>query len=142
MAVDFFLKIDGIPGESHDSKHKDEIDVLSWNWGANNTGTMAGGGGGGAGKVSMHDFHFTMKMNKATPKLMLACATGEHIKKAVMIARKAGKEQQEYMKIVLSDFLVANYQTGGSSEEPIESISINFAKIEMEYKPQDATGKL
>ena len=117
MAVDFFLKIDGIPGESSDDKHKDEIDVLSWSWGANQTGTMSYGGGGGAGKVNFQDFHFTQRMNKATPKLMLACSNGEHIKKAVFIARKAGKEQQEYMKIVFSDILVSNYSTGGGGEK-------------------------
>jgi type VI secretion system secreted protein Hcp len=142
MAVDFFLKIDGIPGESADSKHKDEIDVLSWSWGANQTGTMAYGGGGGAGKVQMQDFHFTMRMNKATPKLILACANGEHIKKAVFVARKAGKEQQEYMKITMSDILIANYSTGGGGDEPIENIALNFSKVEMEYKPQNAKGQL
>ncbi len=69
MAVDYFLKIDGIPGESKDHKHKDEIDILSWSWGESQTGTMRTGGGGGAGKVNMQDFHFVMKVNKATPKL-------------------------------------------------------------------------
>lgn len=142
MAVDFFLKIDGIPGESHDAKHKDEIDVLSWSWGANQTGTMSYGGGGGAGKVNFQDFHFTQRMNKATPKLILACANGEHIKKAVMIARKAGKEQHEYMKIVFSDLMVANYSTGGGGDEPIENCSLNFSKVEFEYKPQKADGTL
>jgi type VI secretion system secreted protein Hcp len=142
MAVDFFLKIDGIPGESADGKHKDEIDVLSWSWGASQTGTMSYGGGGGAGKVQMQDFHFTMRMNKATPKLILACANGEHIKKAVFVARKAGKEQQEYMKITMSDILVANYSTGGGGDEPIENIALNFSKVEMEYKPQNAKGQL
>src|ERR1700753_4105926 len=82
-AVDYFLKIDGIEGESKDSKHKGEIDLDSWSWGANQSGTYHGGGGGGAGKVAMQDFHFVMKINKASPKLMLACASGEHIKKAV-----------------------------------------------------------
>jgi len=75
-AVDYFLKLDGIEGESHDSKHKNEIDVQSWSWGESQTGTHAGGGGGGAGKVSMQDFHFVMQNNKASPKLMLACASG------------------------------------------------------------------
>jgi type VI secretion system secreted protein Hcp len=142
MAVDFFLKIDGIEGESSDSKHKNEIDVLSWSWGASQTGTMSYGGGGGAGKVAMQDFHFTMRMNKATPKLIQAVSGGDHIAKAVFVARKAGKEQQEYLKITFSDVLISSYQTGGSTEEPVESIALNFSKVEMEYKPQDAQGKL
>lgn len=144
MAVDYFLKIDGIDGESTDSKHKNEIDVMSWSWGESQSGSHSYGGGGGAGKVSMQDFSFSMSMNKATPKLMLACATGEHIKQALLICRKAGKEQQEYLKIKFSDLLVSSYQTGGSSgqEVPVDSISLNFSKIEFEYYPQDEKGGL
>ncbi len=145
MAVDFFLKIAGIPGESHDHKHKDEIDVLSFSWGETQTGTHAGGGGGGAGKVSMQDFHFVMKCNKASPKLLLACANGEHIPDAVLICRKAGKEQQEFMKIKFTDLLVSSFQTGGSStsdEIPMDQISLNYAKIEYEYKAQQKDGTL
>jgi len=142
--VDFFLKIDGIEGESLDSKHTKEIDVLSWSWGLTNTGTMGHGSGGGAGKVSMQDFHFNMAINKATPKLMLACAGGDHIKKAVLTCRKAGKEQQEYLKITFSDVLIASYQTGGADGTPIphEAIALNFSKVELEYKPQKADGTL
>ena len=143
--VDYFLKIDGIDGESTDSKHKNEIDVLSWSWGETQSGAMAGGGGGGAGKVAMQDFHFVMKVNKASPKLLQACACGEHIKKAVLICRKAGKDQQEYLKITLSDLIVSSYQTGGSSGSdilPTDQISLNYSKIEFEYKEQKADGTL
>src|SRR6476646_843319 len=101
-AVDYFLMIDGIDVESHDSKHKGEIDRESWSWSQHQAGTMASGGGGGAGKVAMQDFHFVMKVNKASPKLMLACASGEHIKKATLTCRKAGKDQQPYMTVVMS----------------------------------------
>ena len=83
-AVDYFIKFDGIKGESSDAKHKDEIDIESWSWGATHAGTGRGGGGGGAGKVSMQDFHFVMRLNKASPALMRACATGEHIKTATL----------------------------------------------------------
>lgn len=144
MAVDYFLKIDGIDGESADSKHKNSIDVESWSWGETNAGSHASGGGGGAGKVTMQDFHFVMKVNKASPKLFLACATGDHIKKAELLCRKAGKEQQEYLKITMSDLLVSSYQTGGSSGDviPVDQISMNFAKIEWEYKEQKPDGSL
>lgn len=144
-AVDYFLKLDTIDGESQDDKHKGEIDVESWSWGETNSGTSAGGGGGGAGKVSMQDFHFVMKINKATPKLMLACASGQHIKSGVLTCRKAGGDQQEYLKITMSDLLVASYQSGGSNGDgvvPVEQISLNFAKIEYEYKPQKPDGSL
>src|SRR5919204_6894167 len=117
--VDYFLKIDGIPGESGDSKHKDEIQLESWSFGESQSGTMAYGGGGGAGKVQMQDFHFVMKVNKASPKLFLACASGEHIKKAELTCRKAGKEQQEYYKVTFSDLLVSSYQTSGSGSSDV-----------------------
>ena len=144
-AVDYFLKIDGIPGESQDAKHKDEIALESWSWGATQSGTYGAGGGGGAGKVSMQDFHFVMKVNKASPKLMLACASGEHIKKAVLTCRKAGTDQQEFLKITMSDILVSSYQTGGSAGSdlvPTDQISLNFSKIEFEYKEQKPDGTL
>lgn len=142
--VDYFLKIEGVEGESTDSKHKNEIDVDSWSWGETNAGTHAFGGGGGAGKVSMQDFHFVMRANKASPKLMLACATGQHIPKAVLVCRRAGTEQQEYLEITFSDILVSSYQTGGSSGDivPVDQISLNFSKIEYVYYMQNAKGGL
>lgn len=142
MAVDVFLKIKGIPGESADAKHKGEIDVLSYSWGVSQTGTMSYGGGGGAGKATFADFSFMMRMNKATPKLMQACANGTHIPEAILVCRKAGDKQQEYMTYKFYDLLISSYQTSASSEEPMESISFNFSKMEMEYKEQDAKGGL
>jgi type VI secretion system secreted protein Hcp len=148
-AVDYFLKIDGIDGESSDHKHKAEIELMSWSWGESQAGTHSGGGGGGAGKVSMQDFHFVMVQNKASPKLMLACANGHHIPKAVLTCRKAGKDQQEFLKVTLSDLLVSTYQTGGSGGGgggagivPTDQIALNFTKIEFEYKEQKADGTL
>jgi type VI secretion system secreted protein Hcp len=143
-AVDFFLKLEGIEGESTDAKHKGAIDLESWTWGQAQTGSHSSGGGGGAGKVAMQDFQFTMKVNKASPKLLLACASGEHIKKAVLTCRKAGKDQQEYLKVIMEDLLVSSYQTGCHSGglTPTEQISLNFSKIEMEYKEQKPDGSL
>ena len=145
-AVDYFLKFDGIKGESTDVKHKDEIDVESWSWGETHPGSAApgGGGGGGAGKVSMQDFQFVMRLNRASPRLMRACATGQHIKLATLSARKAGKGQQEYLTFKFHDVLVSSFQTGGSEDAvvPADSVSFNFAKIEVEYKPQKADGSL
>lgn len=143
-AVDYFLKIDGIEGESTDSKHKGEIDIQSFSFGVANSGSHAGGGGGGSGKASFQDLHFTTHVSKASPKLMLACATGEHIKKAVLTVRKAGKDQQEYMKVTLEDLLVSSYQDGGheGSVFPSDQFALNFSKIEFDYKEQKADGTL
>src|SRR5262245_21082217 len=106
-AVDYFLKIDGVEGESHDSKHSKQIDLESWSWGATQTGTHGASGGGGAGKVSVQDFHFVMKINKASPKLMLACATGQHIKEATLTCRKAGGKQEDFFVVKMSECMVS-----------------------------------
>ncbi len=144
-AVDYFIKFDGIKGESADAKHKDEIDVESWSWGETHAGAATSGGGGGAGKVSMQDFHFVMRLNRASPGLMKACATGEHIKTATLAGRKAGKGQQDYLTFKFHDVLVSSVQTGGSEDTdvlPTDQVSFNFAKLEVEYKPQKADGSL
>jgi len=142
-AVDYFLKVDGIQGESKADDHKDEIDLESFSWGETQSGTWATGGGG-TGKVSMQDFHFTMAVSKASPALFLACAEGDHIKNAILSCRKAGKPH-EFMKVTMSDCLVSSFQTGGhvgGDVVPMDQISLNFAKIEVEYKEQDAAGKV
>ena len=144
--VDYFLKIDGIQGESTDSKHKGEIQVESFSWGAVQTGSHGGGGGGGAGKVQMQDFHFVMTVNKASPRLFLACARGEHIKQATFAGRRGGgKSQQEFLVYKFSDVLVSSYQTGGSASGetlPMDQVSFNFGRIEVEYRPQNPDGSL
>lgn len=141
--ADYYLKMTGIPGESKADGHKDEIELLSWSFTENNTGSSATGGGSGTGKVVAGDFQFTQKMSKASPLLFLACANGEHIKEAIVSCRKAGKGQQEFMKWTFSDLLVSSYSTGGAGSGdpvPTEQVSFNFSKLEMEYKEQEATG--
>jgi type VI secretion system secreted protein Hcp len=144
-AFDYFLKLDGIPGESTDKAHAGEIDVLSWSWGESQpTAPSPGGGGGGAGKVSMTDLHVSANLSKASPQLLLACAAGKHIKSAVLTGRKgARKAGAEFLTFSLSDVLVSGYQTGGATAEaPLDSISLNFSKIEMTYREQSAKGGL
>lgn len=144
-AVDYFLKIDEVEGESKDSKHKGEIDIDSFAWGAKNAGTSSAGGGAGAGKVVIDDINFSAKASKASPTLFLKCATGAHLPKAVLTVRKAGTDQQEYMKITLTDVLVSSYHSGGSagsSTVPTDQFTLNFTKIEIEYKEQDSKGQL
>ena len=143
--VDYFLKLEGVDGESTDHKHKGEIQIESWSWGETNSGTHGAGGGGGAGKVQMQDVHFTAKVHKGSPVLALKCASGEHIKKAVLTCRKAGKDQQEFLKYTFEDLLISSFQIGGSGHGdivPVEQVSFNFSTIEMEYKEQKADGSL
>ena len=140
---DYYLKIDGIDGEATQSGVENQIQVSSWSWGETNTGSMAHGTGGGAGVVSMQDFSFTMTINKATPKLMLACATGDHIGSALLTCREQGGEQQVYLTIKFTDLIISSYQIGGSAGvdgKPVDHVSFNYAKVEWEYKPQKTKG--
>lgn len=141
--VNAFLAIDGIEGESTDASHPKTIEIESWSFGETQSASTSGGGGG-AGKVSMQDLHFVTKtVDKSSPKLFLAGANGEHIKDATLFVRKAGSTS-DYLKIKLTDILVSSYQTVGSSSSdiPTESVSLNFAKIEVSYTGIDAEGKL
>jgi type VI secretion system secreted protein Hcp len=139
-AFDYFLKIDGIEGESADRMHKGEIDLESWSWGE--TQQHAQEGGGGAGKVRMTDLTFTAKVSQASPKLFLSCAEGNHIKAAWLTARRAaGKAAESFLKWTFSDVLISSYQTGADAgEAPVDHVSFNFAKIEVEYKEQKPDG--
>ena len=142
MAVDMFLKIKGIDGESADDKHKKEIDVLSWSWGTSQSGNAHVGGGAGAGKVNVQDLSFTKYIDSASHALLLACCNGEHIGEATLVVRKAGKEPLEYIKLTLNDIIVSSVSTGGSGGEDrlTENISLNFAKFKYEYTPQKTDG--
>jgi type VI secretion system secreted protein Hcp len=144
MAIDMFLKIDGIPGESTNSAHRDEIDVVSYDWAESQSGSpVGGGGGGGGGKVTMQDFRFAMHVNKASPKLFLACAMGTHIRNATLTVRRSGDNPIEFLKWTFTDVVVASYETGASvvlGELPIDQISLAFAKIETEYTPITGAG--
>lgn len=142
---DFFLKIDGIDGESTDDKHKGELEIQSWSWGATNQATMGAGGGGGGGKADFSDITISKYADKSTPKLLKAVATGQHIKSMILVCRKAGGDKQEYLKVTLTDVLISSYHSsasGGSSPIPNESISLNYGVIQYEYKPQKADGML
>src|SRR5712692_11221584 len=97
MAVDMFIKIGDIKGESVDHAHKEEIDVLSWSWGLSQQGTMHQGGGGGAGKVNVQDLSFTKFVDKASPNLYKFCCSGKHYPEATLTMRKAGDKPLEYL---------------------------------------------
>jgi type VI secretion system secreted protein Hcp len=143
MAVDMFLKIATVDGESRDSKHGKEIDVLAWSWGMSNSGSAHVGGGAGAGKVNVQDLSVTKYVDSASPKLMKSCADGAHFDEATLTVRKAGGTAPvEYIKIKMTEVFVTAVSTGGSGGEDrlTENVSLNFAKVNVDYTPQDAKG--
>ncbi|MBN3817151.1 type VI secretion system tube protein Hcp [Paraburkholderia sp. Se-20369] len=154
--VDYFLEIDGVEGESTDKQYPNRIQIQSWQWAEENSGRWGFGSGGGAGKVEMKDFEFRMVSNKASPKLFLMCATGDHIASAKLICRKSGKGQQEFLTISFASGLVSSFRTLGNmpssqlghgsgevdSVLPTDVIKINFAKIEFEYREQGNDGAM
>lgn len=146
MAVDMFIRIgasDSYKGESRDKTHAGKIDVLAWSWGMSNSGTAHTGGGAGAGKANVQDLSITKYVDKSSPGLMLACCKGTHFDDAELIVRKAGDTPVEYIKITLTEVLVTAVSTGGSGGEDrlTENVTLNFAKVKVEYTEQDAQGK-
>lgn len=142
MAVDMFIKIDGVTGESKDSAHGEEIDVIAWTWGLQQSGSRHVGGGGGSGKVNVQDLSFTKYVDKSSTDLMLFCCNGKHVKEATLTVRKAGETPLEYIKVKMSDCLVSGVTTGGSGGEDrlTENVTLNFSKVEVEYTPQKEDG--
>ena len=136
MASDIFAKIGDIKGESPDDKHKDEIEVLSFSWGVSNPANVGGGG------ATFHDLSFTHNIDKASPRLLQACATGLHLKDATITHRKAGKALQEFLIIKMNDVVVTSVSLSDSGVGSSENVSLAFAKVDLEYKPQKADGSL
>lgn len=138
MAVDYFLKIDGIEGESQDAQHKGEIELEGFSW-----GEAQSAAGGGAGKVTMQPFNFVMKTSKASPQLFLACAGGQHLMSARLTARNSGKNGHTFLRWTLVDVVVAAYEISaleGGDDLPRDQASLSFAKIQVEYIPQKPDG--
>jgi type VI secretion system secreted protein Hcp len=144
MAVDMFMKIGDIAGESTDKKHPGEIDVLAWSWGISNSGTTHQGGGGGAGKANVQDLSFTKYTDVSSHALLLAASNGQHYPKANLVVRKAGGKGApiEYIKIEMEEVLVTSVSCGGSGGEDrlTENVTLNFAKVKYEYTPQKPDG--
>ena len=143
MAVDIFLKLDKIKGESVDDKHAGSIDVLQWSWAMTQSGTTHLGPGGGAGKVDVGDLTLTKYVDMATHELLKACASGEHIANGELIVRKAGAVPLEYFRIELTDILVSSYSTGGSGDgmdRIMETVTLNFAEYKVTYASQKNDG--
>jgi type VI secretion system secreted protein Hcp len=145
MGLDIFAKIPGILGESLDASHKDEIEVLSFSWGVTNSGSPPGtalsGVGGVAGKASFHDLTFVHKIDKASPLLVQACADGRHIQEATITYRNA--QQQDYLVVKLNDVSITDVTAGATSAQAgSETVSLAFARMDLQYMPQKADGSL
>lgn len=143
--VDYFLKLSDVKGESTDDKHKGEIEIESWSLGANNAASFSSGGGGGSGKVLMQDMVIAKKYCQASVPLFVGCAIGKHFAGAVLVCRKAGEKQEEFLKVTLTDVLVSSYASrgsAGSSVLPLDMVTLAFAKIEFAYRAQKSDGSL
>ncbi len=142
MAVDMFIKIGDLKGESKDKAHPAEIDVLAWSWGVSNSGNAHMGGGQGAGKVNVQDLSFTKYIDKSSPDLMLVCCNGKHIPEAKLVVRKAGETPLDYLTITMNDLIVTSVSTGGSGGEDrlTENVTLNFAKVKVNYIEQTEKG--
>jgi len=147
MAIDFFLKLDGITGGSSDAKHKGEIEIESFSFGVANAGTASspgGGGGAAAGRASFQDFSFTLRADKASPLLFKACASGTHLKQAILTGRRSGEKQADFVKYTLSDVQVSGYQQAAAGTEGAlrDQFSLNFSKVEVELRSVKPDGTL
>jgi type VI secretion system secreted protein Hcp len=142
MAVDMFIKVGNLEGESKDKTHAKSIDVLAWSWGMSNSGSAHIGGGAGAGKVNVQDLSFTKYIDKSSPDLMLSCCNGKHHPEAKLTVRKAGESPLEYLVITMTDVMITAVSTGGSGGEDrlTENVTLNFAKVKVNYTEQTATG--
>jgi type VI secretion system secreted protein Hcp len=142
MAIDTFLKLGTLKGESVVKGFEDQIQVLSWSWGMTQSGTTHMAQGGGAGKVDVHDMHITHHVDAASPNLILACCKGTHFDSATLTMRKAGGTALEYVTVTLTDIIIASVNVGEDPGEDMlkESFALNFAKFKYSYQPQDAKG--
>jgi type VI secretion system secreted protein Hcp len=142
MAVDYFLKLDGIDGESADSNHKNQIQIMSWSWGGSQVSSVAGTGGSGAGKADLSDFSIMTYFDKATPKFFKNLGAGTHIKSGTMEAVKSGASGKPYLKVDFAELFVTSLQISGSSEVPTVSLSLSYNQITIDYSVQDENGNL
>ena len=143
MAQDIFLKIAGIEGEALDTSHKNEIEVLAFNWKVAQESMMHAGSGGGAGKATVDDLEFDHYVDRSSPNLMKYCLTGKHVAEAKLTVRKAGGNPLEYLKFTFTDVIITSVMPFGSNIDDLrvkERVRFSFSKIKQEYAVQNAQG--
>ena len=144
MALDMYMNMGAIKGESADKVQgaAGDMDVLAWSWGMSQSGTTHMGKGGGAGKANFQDLSFTKYVDAASNALMVALAKGTHLPACVLLTRKAGAGQVNYVKITMNEVIVTSVSCGGSGGEDrfTENVTLNFAKVTYEYFQQKEDG--
>lgn len=140
--ADMFLKLTNIKGEALDSKHKNEIEVLSWSFGASQTGSAHGGTGSGAGKVAIQDLTVTHYVDTSSTDLLKHLTTGKHIDEGMLTVRKAGGTALEYLKIKMTQVMITHISNGGGAgqDRVTENVTLNFRKFTQTYTAQDDKG--
>jgi type VI secretion system secreted protein Hcp len=141
MSLDIFLLVDGVEGEARDRAHANEIEVLSFGWGASNPGSDSTGGGGGAGRPQFQALSVMKRVDKASPKLFLSCITGKHIKQCVLTARRKSGSI-DFLSVKLTGCVIASITESGSHDAGLaqETVAMNFGRIVFDYRPQKADG--
>jgi type VI secretion system secreted protein Hcp len=143
MAVEIFLKLDGIDGESTKTGHENEIEVFSVSGAANNTSSVGYGTGSGAGRVDLAPLSFSKQADKASPLLFLKCCDGTHIATGKVTFREAGGTAPvEFLIYDLGECFVTSWSQAGSDGggKPTESLALTYKKINITYFPQNADG--
>lgn len=143
MAIDTHIKFDGIDGESTHKDHKGEIDVLSWSWGLTQAANPSAGGGSGRAKAVPGEFRIVHSYDKASPVLARTAASGKHIKSAVLMARKAGEGQKDFLKVTMKEVFVTSVQASAGDQDRIaEEVAMSYASIDFSYAPLTDKGAL
>ena len=143
MAINVFLKIPGIEGESQNENHKNEIEITSYSFSGHHTGSPESGTGLAGGKAQVTDLQLTKVMDKSSPKILEACCIGKPIPggPVILSVDRAGDPPVTYLKVTLHNAVISSYHVSSAGGDlPNESLTISSLKIEQEYKPIDEKG--
>ena len=142
VADDMFLKLDGVRGESIDARHKNEIEILSYDQSLAGPFARSAPGVPGAGKTTCGPVTILKYVDVASPDLILNAANGRHIPKAEFAFRKSGQQGSEYYKVILEDVIITEVAQTGSKTAPrlTEKVSLIGRVIRFEYTMTNAVG--
>jgi len=141
MAAEIFAKVGDIAGESTDTQHRGEIEILSYPWGIAHP-TSAASGGAATGRATFHDLSFTHHIDKASPKLMEACALNRRLPEVIISHRKPAGQPADYLTLKLTNAVVTSVSTSDASGGGTESVTLAFAKVDYSFRAQKPDGSL